>query len=235
MGGWGSGRGIIGVVDFGSIAVPANGHYYAFGNTTWLKEPITCGKLARVSKLNDRFLGSGRTFLQGRPKRLSLDIVAALTKLAGGWPPQHPPTGDRLNEPFERWRGEIDIDPERVFELAVLTDKKLRKQIGFSEAVKSQVRISDRSRPDLLDAERRLVGEVKRLIRANDLRQVERYLEDLPDPGWCAVLIHNDEMSGRVANALDSSSESERIAVWRLDEQRNGTFKAVVERKASPT
>jgi hypothetical protein len=232
--GGGSERGIIGVVDFGSTAVPANGRYYAFGNATWLKEPITHQKLARVPTLRERFLGTGRTFLQGGPKRLSPDVGAALTKLAGGWPPQKLPTGDRLNEPFERWQGLIDIDPEKVFELAILADRRLRKQIGFSDAVKAQVRISNRSRPDLLDRDQHVVGEVKRLIRANDLRQVERYLEDLADPQWRAVLIHNDELSDRVAEALDNSSESDRIAVWRLDEQRNGRFKAVAERKVAP-
>lgn len=71
---------------------------------------------------------------------------------------------------------------------------------------------------------------MKRLIRASDVKQVQRYLADLVEPEWRAVLIHNDEMSGRVANVLDNSPESPQIAVWRLDEQRNGKFNAVRER-----
>jgi len=157
--------------------------------------------------------------------------VAALGKLAGGWPPQNLPTGDPLDEPFDVWHGALDIDPEKVFELAIIADRKLRDALGFSSAVRSQVWISDRSRPDLVDDYEGIVGEVKRVIRAKDVKQVERYLEDLGDPDWRAVMIHHADMSDRVADALDDSKDSARIEVWRLEEQRNGKFKAVLERK----
>lgn len=229
--GGGSERGIVGLVDFDSTAVLANGRYYAFGNFTRFAEPISKPKIARVARLTDRFLGSGRSFLAGGPKGLSPDIVAALGRLAGGWPPQILPTGDPLDEPFDVWHGALDIDPEKVFELAIIADRRLRDTLGFSSAVSSQVWISDRSRPDLLDDDEGIVGEVKRVIRAKDIGQVERYLEDLGDPDWRAVMIHNAAMSDTVADALDDSKDSARIEVWRLDEQRNGKFKAVRERR----
>ena len=97
----GSERGIIGVVDFDSTSVLAHGLYYAFGNVTWLDEPVTRAKIARDPLLRERFLGQGRTFLQGRPKRLSSEVVTAIEKLGGGWPPADLPTGDPINEPFE--------------------------------------------------------------------------------------------------------------------------------------
>jgi hypothetical protein len=44
-------------------------------------------------------------------------------------------------------------------------------------------------------------------------------------------MIHHADMSDTVADALDDSKDSARIEVWRLDQQRNGKFKAVLERK----
>jgi hypothetical protein len=226
-----SNRGFIGVVDFDDTAVKVGGRFYAWGGTTLLKPAVTKSVIERSALLNDRFLVH-TNWLAGRPKRLDAEIAAAVEQLAGGWPPQRRPTGDRLHEPFERWHGMIEIDPEEVFELAILTSAELRRQIGFSSAVVNQKRISPRSRPDLFDDDKKLIGEVKREIRPRDAEQVERYLADVGNPTFRVALIHNGEMSAAVAQRLDASDESERIEVWRLNEQRNGGFKAVQERKA---
>jgi hypothetical protein len=62
--GGGSERGIVGLVDFDSTSVVANGRYHSFGNFTRLAEPISKSKIARVAKLNDRLSG-----VEGRPRR----------------------------------------------------------------------------------------------------------------------------------------------------------------------
>lgn len=235
----GSERGIVAVVDFATAAVRVEGIWYAWGNSTPLTAPLTHNALREDPALEDRFFGSGgKGWLQGRAKNCPADIAGAISALAGGLPPPRLPTGDPSDQPFDRWFGDRDIDPECVFELAVIASRRLRRAIGFTGLIVTQRNIGPRSRPDLRSDG--VIGEVKRTIAPKDVAQVERYLEDAqarwPRPdGWRAVLIHNGRMSPAVARALDASKDSPRIEVWRLDERHGRGFDAVRERKAPDT
>ena len=73
-----------------------------------------------------------------------------IDRLAGGLPPHQTPSGDPTDAPTDRWFGTIDIEPECIFELAVLATPRLWEKIGFASVPRPQVRISPRDRPDLL-------------------------------------------------------------------------------------
>jgi hypothetical protein len=229
----GSERGIIAVVDFVAPVVCVAGIYYAWGATTKLSAPLTHDRLRAVPVLADRFFGGGRHWLQGRAKRLPLEIAEAIEQLAGGLPPQRTPSGDPTHAPTDRWFGAMDIDPESVFELAVLASRALWRKIGFPSAPIAQVRISPRDRPDLLSPG--VVGEVKRRIVSKDVGQLERYLDELElsrprENGWRGVLIHAGELSPAITARADKSTRSAQIEIWQLEPARRGRFKAVHQR-----
>ena len=233
----GSERGIIAVVDFAAPVVRVAGIYYAWGVTTRLAKPVGHDQLRTDPVLAERFFGSGRHSLQGRAKRLPVDIARAIEKLAV-LPPQRTPSGDPTNAPTDRWFGAMDIDPESVFELAVLASRKLWRKIGFPSAPIAQVRISPRDRPDLLSPG--VVGEVKRRIVPKDIAQLERYLDELErsrprDDGWRGVLIHAGELSPAITARADKSARSAQIEIWQLEPARRGRFKAVRQRKSGRT
>ena len=182
----------------------------------------------------ERFLGGGRHWLQGRAKRLPVDIAEAIEKLAGVLPPQRTPSGDPTHAPTDRWFGGMNIDPESVFELAVLASRALWRKIGFPSAPIAQERISPRDRPDLLSPG--VVGEVKRRIVPKDMGQLERYLDELErsrprDDGWRGVLIHAGELSPAITARADKSARSAQIEIWQPEPTRRGRFKAVRQRK----
>jgi hypothetical protein len=77
----------------------------------------------------------------------------------------------------------------------------------------------------------RALSEIKRALRAKDVRQIERYLDEL-GLGWRAMFIHGRWLSAAAAEALDRCRHSDRIEVWRLDPLPSGRFKAVRERAA---
>jgi hypothetical protein len=240
----GSERGVVAVVDFAApVGVCAYGIYYAWGATTMLKHPVDHTALRAVPLLNARFFGEGRHFLHGRAKRLApdiglaRDIAKAIDRLAGGLPPQQTPSGDPTDAPTDRWFGSLEIEPECVFELAVLATPKLWSDIGFPSAPIPQVQISPRDRPDLLADG--VVGEVKRIIAPKDIKQVERYLNELERSrarvdGWRAVLIHAGTLSPAVRASADESTRSRQIEIWRLEEGIFCPFEAVLQRPAPP-
>jgi hypothetical protein len=217
------------VVDFATNVVYHNGRYYAFGRVTILETPITGEQLASDPVLNWRFLGTGGAFLAGPPKALDADVVAALTRIVGRWPERALPTGDPTNEPFYTWTGHLDVDIEVVFERAIINDTRLRRSLGFSDAVERQRHISRQSRLDLRDPWPPAFAELKRVLRAKDIDRMERYIDEL-GPGWRPIFIHGRFLSLAAAQALNHSRYSDRIEVWRLDGLPSGRFKAVRER-----
>ncbi len=230
-------RGIIAVVDFAAPVVCVAGIYYAWGVTTRLSNPLVHDQLRTVPALADRFFGGGRHWLQGRAKRLPVEIAEAIEQLAGTFPPQRTPNGDPTHAPTHRCFGAMDIEPESVFETAVLASRALSRKIGFPSAPLAQVRISPRDRPDLFSPG--VVGEVKRRILPKDIGQLERYLDELErscprDDGWLGVLIHAGELSPAITARADKSARSAEIEIWRLDPAlRRGRFKAVRQRKVA--
>lgn len=229
-------RGVIAVVDFAApVGVCADGIYYAWGATTMLPHPVDHHALRAVPLLAARFFGDGRYFLHGRAKRLAPDIAEAIDLLAGGLPAPLTPSGDPTDAPTDRWFGSMNIEPERIFELAVLATPRLWRKIGFPSAPVPQVPISPRDRPDLLADG--VVGEVKRVVAPKDIEQIERYLTELERSrpradGWRAVLIHAGKLSPAVSARADQSTRSRQIEIWRLEEDIFHPFKAVRQRAA---
>lgn len=232
----GSERGIVAVVDFiEPVGLGVAGIYYAWGASTSLENPVSHDALRAVPLLAERFFGSGRYSLQGRAKRLSVDVAESIDSLAGGLPRPQIPTGDPADAPTNRWFGAIGLDPESVFETAVLASSKLWRTIGFPSAPSPQVPISPRDRPDLLADG--VVGEVKRQLAPKDVRQLERYLDELERSRpradrWRGVLIHAGLLSPAITVRADNSPRSTQIEIWRLEPGRLGHFKAVRQRKA---
>jgi hypothetical protein len=161
------------VVDYATDAVPHGGRHYAFGRGTMLDRAISREQLASDPLLNWRFLGDGRYFLAGRSKGLEPDVVAALNRLVGRWPEQALPVGNPAGEPFGSWTGRLDVDIEAVFEEAILTDARLRRQLGFSNAVLGQQPISAARRPARRDDPR---AERNQARAARQRRQADRAL-----------------------------------------------------------
>lgn len=229
----GTDRGIIGVVDFGTGAVRVEGIYYAWGRFTDVMPPLTPDLLRNEAVLAERFFGTGKGWLHGRAKRCPIHIAEAIDRLTGGLPSRRPPDRDPSEAPADRWFGGIDVDPECVFELAVIASRSLQRTIGFARPLITQRHITPGSRPDLLSDG--TIGEVKRAIAPRDVMQVERYLADADEHlarrgGWRAVMIHGGRLTPAVTRRLSASRDSARIEVWRLDERRRGGFKAVRER-----
>jgi hypothetical protein len=229
----GSERGIVAVVDFAVPVVRVAGIYYAWGTTTMLTNPVDHDAIHRVELLEERFFGRGRYSLHGRAKRLQPRIAEAIDGLAGGLPPPRTPRGDPRDAPTDRWFGSLNIDPESVFETAVLASPRLWRKIGFPSAPAPQQRISARDRPDLLAPG--VVGEVKRRCIPKDIGQLVRYLDELEESqprssGWRGVLIHAGELSPAVAARADQSPRSTQIEIWRLEPARLRAYKAVRQR-----
>jgi hypothetical protein len=224
--------GPIAVVDFGTPAVWALGRYHAFGSVTMLRPPVTRAMIASNRVLREYFFAPQR--FRGGPKRLTdPHVLNELGRLAGGWPPHTLPTGDPTptRDSFGRWSGAINIDPEAVFKNEILTDARLRRSLGFSDAVRGEVYIPA-GRTDLYDGTLRVVGELKRILRAGDVKQLEDYLDDLLvlDPHWRGLFIHGHRLSPRVEARLDARPHSARIEVWALEERASGRLRAISER-----
>lgn len=232
----GGGRGLIAVVDFDDAHLRVNGRWRSWGVVTPLNPPIGAAELRDDPVLATRFSGNGLKALHGLPKQLPVEHGKAIEGLAHGLPDERLPNrAPHAGDPVDDWFGSVDIDPEKTFELAVHTSRRLWKRIGFPQRPAMQQRLAPTPDgdvlliPDLIAPG--VVGEVKRSLRPNDgPAQVARYLKRLnetrgADGPWRGILIHGGDLSPAVRQRLHGLRCD--IQVWAVIRGKVREWKAV--------
>jgi hypothetical protein len=221
------GGGLTAVVDFGEPMRPDGaGRYQRWGCITVL-DAVSANEV-----LGPRLTGKGGRALQGKPVRLTDEEaieLAHLTELPPFSGPLRDPEAEEIAEDPDLWRALEGLAPEKIIEVAVATDDRLWRSVGFTSRPTMQSRLPSGGRPDLLAAG--LVADAKRVVRLTDgPEQVERYLRELeetrPEDGpWRGALLQTiADVDSRTRDRISGSDYD--LTVWAIMRSPSGRFEA---------
>lgn len=235
------GRGIVALVDFSGPVAKSGGQFYCWGVIHHLEPPVGADRLSQDPVMAERFAGSGKPVLQGRPKYLRPDEHDALMALIGEVPEFVPSVSSDYE--FGAWTGTSDVVAEEIIELHAWQTKRLWSTLGFASKPQRQRRLSagvdGAHRLDLSGPAKgggSLVVEIKREIGpTNGPQQVATYRDRLerefPEEGpWRAGLLHAaPTLSAAAAEAI--RRHGVKVDVFRMYDGSFGRVKVECEER----